>query len=353
MSEYVEFLERIVSRLIDYRHGEIPPFHVSHVARWIGQFVLEDRLTILAETDRMLEQRYVSRDEMTRSIRQLLKHSLAGLPSEQIEHVQLLQITRKGKGGSQGSLAEIMRQVGLEEYGCDFIQPRQTPHTFLYIDDCLFTGNTVLNDLRAWLTTLESTSSIKRLCLLFHTIHSGGQYYVNSKIETDPSLGKIKDKTQIQFVRTISNSRSSRDDTLFKDQPYDCFWSEQPQNPSIELQRLIAKLPPEARLYRPAIRMTRSVLFSTPQSRTIVERNFLEKGAFIMAQPSTVQSSMRPLGFEKLGSLGFGAMYVTYRNISNNCPLVLWWGDPNAPTNHPFRTWYPLIPRLANEGQQS
>jgi hypothetical protein len=29
------------------------------------------------------------------------------------------------------------------------------------------------------------------------------------------------------------------------------------------------------------------------------------------------------------------------------------WGDPNEPMGHPFRTWYPLIPRSANETQET
>ena len=57
---------------------------------------------------------------------------------------------------------------------------------------------------------------------------------------------------------------------------------------------------------------------------------------------------MRPLGFMKLVSLGFGTFFVTYRNIANNCPLVLWWGDPDFPMTHPIGIWYPLFPRRRN-----
>src|SRR5450755_4549701 len=56
----------------------------------------------------------------------------------------------------------------------------------------------------------------------------------------------------------------------------------------------------------------------------------------------------RVLGFMKLISLGFGTFFVTYRNISNNCPLVLWWGDPSYPSTHPLGKWYPLFPRRTN-----
>jgi hypothetical protein len=217
------------------------------------------------------------------------------------------------------------------------------------LDDCLFTGNTVLYDLREWLQA-NPKLDVERLHLLFHTVHSGGKYYVETGIRSDDRLEPFKNKTLIQPEKTIQNSRS-RDDTTFNDRPYDCFWPEQPTNPSNGLQHHIAQLEANSRYYRPSIRTPHSSLFSTPESRRITEGHFLEKGVFIMTQPKTVQPSMRPLGYENLSSLGFGAMYVTYRNISNNCPLVLWWGDPNAAIGHPFRSWYPLIPRQINETQ--
>jgi hypothetical protein len=55
------------------------------------------------------------------------------------------------------------------------------------------------------------------------------------------------------------------------------------------------------------------------------------------------------MGFEYFESLGFGSVFITYRNIANNCPLVLWWGDTNYHPSHPFSKWYPLFPRKGNE----
>ena len=55
------------------------------------------------------------------------------------------------------------------------------------------------------------------------------------------------------------------------------------------------------------------------------------------------------MGYEFLESLGFGSVFITYRNIANNCPLALWWGDTSFPPSHPFSKWYPLFPRKVNE----
>src|SRR5205823_14973302 len=45
-----------------------------------------------------------------------------------------------------------------------------------------------------------------------------------------------------------------------------------------------------------------------------------------------------PLGYDVFKCVGFGSLLVTYRNCPNNCPLVLWAGDP----------WFPLSPRKTN-----
>ncbi|CAJ1314687.1 phosphoribosyltransferase-like protein [Paenibacillus nuruki] len=89
-------------------------------------------------------------------------------------------------------------------------------------------------------------------------------------------------------------------------------------------------------------------LFTSTKSRAVLERAFLEKGAYITTLPNELQGSMRPLGFEKYHSLGFGSLFFTYRNIANNCPLVLWWGDLDQEESHPFSKWHPLLPRKIN-----
>lgn len=61
------------------------------------------------------------------------------------------------------------------------------------------------------------------------------------------------------------------------------------------------------------------------------------------------QGEISPIDYDFFDSLGFGAMFITYRNIANNCPLALWWGAPNSPEDHPFSKWYPLFPRKSNE----
>jgi hypothetical protein len=54
----------------------------------------------------------------------------------------------------------------------------------------------------------------------------------------------------------------------------------------------------------------------------------------------------RPFGYTMFYNYGFGNVYVSYRNISNNSPLFLWF-----PRNDTFK-WYPLFERKTNFSEQ-
>ncbi len=101
-------------------------------------------------------------------------------------------------------------------------------------------------------------------------------------------------------------------------------------------------------LFRSTTDMGAEKLFSSLENRRVIENAFLSKGIQLVKAGQNPAPSIRPLGFMKLISLGFGTFFVTYRNISNNCPLVLWWGDPSYPPTHPLGKWYPLFPRRTN-----
>jgi len=85
-------------------------------------------------------------------------------------------------------------------------------------------------------------------------------------------------------------------------------------------------------------------IFSSEVGRQLLERELLIAGSRIRSFSRNPNQWLRPLGYSAYG-LGFGSMVVTYRNCPNNTPLALWWGDPNAAPGHPFRSWYPLLPR--------
>ncbi|HLL80615.1 MAG TPA: hypothetical protein VKT25_14000 [Ktedonobacteraceae bacterium] len=127
-------------------------------------------------------------------------------------------------------------------------------------------------------------------------------------------------------------------------------WPEQMVDDSIQayINQLRQKGRPIEKLFRPGGVPRVETLFSSSEARRVVEQAFLKKGLAIAMAGQSRAESLRPLGFEKFNTLGFGTFFTTFQNAANNCPLVLWWGNPALPATHPVGMWYPLLPRKTN-----
>lgn len=82
--------------------------------------------------------------------------------------------------------------------------------------------------------------------------------------------------------------------------------------------------------------------YSSPENRDRYENILLQKGIEIINSIENLKvQSIRPLGMTppSYKTLGTGSHFFTWRNISNTCPLVFWWGN----------NWYPLFP-VKNRG---
>ena len=62
------------------------------------------------------------------------------------------------------------------------------------------------------------------------------------------------------------------------------------------------------------------------------------------SESSGIIKGLYPLGYNLTPSLGFGSFCATDLNISNTCPIVLWWGNVIEKGNE-LDCWYPLLPR--------
>ena len=101
-------------------------------------------------------------------------------------------------------------------------------------------------------------------------------------------------------------------------------------------------------LFRPNDVPATETIFSTVTVRDVLEEQFLKAGVRIIRRARNPNPAMRPLGFDRLKSLGFGAILVSCFNISNCCPLALWYGDPSQ-SSGPLSEWYPLFPRRGQD----
>ena len=169
--------------------------------------------------------------------------------------------------------------------------------------------------------------------MIVAVIHRGGLYLANRKLE-----GVIK--TSGKEIKAIYWKISEIENRLSYRNRSEVLWPTViPDVAEVQAyMELPSKYPFEP---RQALR-TVAYPFSSEQGRQVLESEFLIAGAKIRSLSENPKASMRSLGFSPFG-VGFGSMIVTYRNCPNNCPLALWWGDPEAASG--ALHWYPLLPR--------
>lgn len=285
---------------------------------------------------------YFSRIRVKECLRGFLRDDVIAThnPKVRLSHVYFLNV--QIRGNSQRALLSIVDEILREDYGCSIAMCGTVSiETCVYIDDCIFTGNRLRYDLTgtdspAWITRIAPPYC--RLLIYTGAMHTEGKNYAERFIMSAANEKGIT--VQWRCSLSINTSRSVYSTVEF-------LWPEGTSNDPIVsayISNLRAFLSERgwsnADLFRYYGVPAQETLFSSPQARRTVERAFLKKGVQIISAYRRPAESMRPLGFIKIGSLGFGTFFVTYRNIANNCPLVLWWSLDN---------WYPLFPRIPNQ----
>ncbi len=331
-----ELLKSIADIIQDYRFGEIRKITPSHVDRWIRQFKADDQIIILQEMNRLLKRFYLSRDVVKKYVQHFLSNQeLFGSDSEAfLTRTNFLNIQQEGK--SQTEIIKIIDEVLSYDYNLRINQCGGSD-VYVYVDDGLFSGNRLCDDIIPW---LENTASNNCKIIIYHIVrYKQGWNYAKKKFLPVARKKNIKGKG---FTNIPLDNERKRESTVIWPQrvigdicinKY-CAW----------LEKKCAEKGLNVPIFRNKGTPSKETLFSSSQNRDVVERAFLEVGAKLVITAKDPNRYLRPLGFDKLHSLGFGALFVTYRNISNNCPLALWYGDPESAT-HQLRSWYPLFPR--------
>lgn len=345
-SQRQTLLDSIAAIIADYRQGEIAAINPSHIEKWVRQFSKfgfdnEAQDIILGEMEHILKVCYVSRSSAQSFLTNMLtSQELFGAnPAVTIRNTQFLQIQRKGN--SQNDLLNICELILKSNYGLSLRNCGNSPTTYIYLDDCLYSGNTVWRDVVEWMpNAIRGTT----LHLIFFAVHTEGLKYSQRQIE----LKAQKYGITVKFWQ-LHEFHNSRWNPL----QFDCLWPLQTSGEEF-IDRYVQAISERRQnsnrtlpdLFRPANMPRQDRIFSSPAARNLIEYAFLRAGAYIISLPKNPNQSMKPLGYDYFDSLGFGAIFVTYRNIANNCPLALWWGDPNK--DYPLNAWYPLFPRKPN-----
>lgn len=348
-------LRSLAETIADYRQNEIPSITPAHIERWLSQFESKDQPIILAEMDRLMKRFYFSNQRVKAYLRKFIGDHIVGTqkPLSVLPYTHFLCI--QTRGNSQRALLEIVDEIIQEDYGLSLASCGiDGAQTYVYIDDCIYTGSKARYDLSegeytaAWI--LREAPPQCNLIIYHVGIHVEGFNYARRYVMEVARKKKLKVTWKFSFL--IDNTRSLNSRVEF-------LWPVQPGT-SLAVTSYVSRLSglftqrgwSTNDIYRPADIPKQETVFSSPAARNMVDQAFLKKGLQIITASRSPAESMRPLGFAKINVLGFGTLFTTYQNIANNCPLVLWWGDPKMPVTHPLGSWYPLFPRKTNNQTQ-
>ena len=314
----------------------------SHVEKWIDQFP-ENQDIILRKTKKLLDNFYYSQAQTYAFLKMVAMYNEWGDPKDIMEKAYFLDCQTEGH--SQHSLLDMMEQVVQE---CYHVQIKRTNRAvegealYLYLDDGLFSGKTLVQDMQSLIPDIQEGSEI---IAIFMVCYSFGAWWANRRVEE--MFGKKQLYFRFLYQRHLENSSGTK-------YPFDCLRPTKYQSDAldryIEILEAEHQRTPKKKLllYRDSS-LPKSELFGSEEKRLVLEKGLMEAGLKIYNLAQNQAEYMRPMGFDNRISLGFGAFFSTFMNMANNCPLAYWWGDPGAGEWHPFSRWYPLLPRRAHD----
>jgi len=326
MAVSAELLAKAASIIADYREGEIARPDSAHVARWLEQFDENGKEPLISSLNHVFSKTYISKKAAESFLEGLITNPklTGGDPKGFWSSVKFLDIQSGGK--SQHEFLELLAIPMKAKTGLTPSECGKTPACFVYLDDGLYSGNTILKSLSKWVADAPDKAIVHVIVMALHT---GGQYYARERL--DAAAKKANKSVQFNWWRIVE----LEDRRAFT-------YSSDVLRPT--------KLPADATVqeyvgamkHKPVLRTVGSLgklgLFSDEAAREVLEQQFLLKGALIRTIAPRLPIQARPLGSSALETLGFGSTIVTFRNCPNNAPLAFWAGNP----------WYPLFPRKTN-----
>lgn len=300
------------------------PYHrfvpLERVGRWILQFPSESRYIIATEMVGILNRFMVSKEK----IRGIVSTTLDRLDSEIkkldenlcIQDANFLRISRNGS--SQEELLTIFDEELQFKYGISSTDCGGY-NLYIYVDDCAFTGNTGKWDVDAYFNGLTAKEEKGFIFYAPLIIHEKQREYIKSSVE------KVCHNNGFHFIfcpSVMVKNKLIHQHTMSS--ICDCYAPLYSDNPFVKAY-LQDRDPRIVSSFRPKNVQVTGTMFSSEVNRNVVEQAFLEAGAKLLLSSSNPAPSSRPMGFEKIETIGFGTPLIFWRNIPNNAPLALWW----------------------------
>ncbi len=335
-----DVVQRLAAIIDDYREWELCDSPVSRINTWADSVCNvctwidpPTRVVLLEALVDAMSVGYWSRERTRAALWELDRAQTRWPDAPDLMGDGWTWLDTQGPAASQSAMLEILP-----------LQQREaSTHSrhFAYLDDGLFSGGTVLTELRPWI--LDQAPRGARL-LIAHLVSNAERIQM---IRSRLSEWARPRKIDIQMITALSFSGASQPE-LFGPTVDLCLRPTRSMYEHSEAlstyRRRFGWQHREYKFETEPLAWNDGV-FRSPEHRRVITRALLEVGCKIMMWSRQPSRGMRPLGFDEERTFGVGAMMATFHNAPNSAPLALWWGNPSFHDSHPLSRWTPLLPR--------
>lgn len=298
---------------------------------WLSQFPSAERYDILSETVNLVGHAYVSRGMATNLLKRFLRKDVFG-GSTVHSHCKK-ELARTGwlvtqpESSSQADLLHLLDEVLDHSFrGLARTHGNHEAARYVLLDDALFTGYTVIGGLlddHHGRPVIDWTPTDAEIWVVVPACFKEG--WADAKKYLNPRLQGRRLERHCHRDLELSGREGSAHDVLWPTETAIRDLASPAVNAYVaEEQAALTEKSPGRSIFREGALASDPGMFSSIQRRDLIEARFLAAGVRIRAESDhELRADDRPLGFEKLKGLGFGAPVITYRNAPNNAPLVL------------------------------
>lgn len=346
-----ELCNNIVALTDDYHseYGNGFAMNANHVLEWVNQFEEGDRDFILRELLHLLQQGiYISKSSAKQILKDFISRATVYFryhnPEQFLSETHF--ISSQGERKSQTMMLELLNEVVFENWGinlegCGVLIIRN----YIYLDDVLATGGTFKQTIQKYIIDNNLLEPLKnkevRLLSYFLCLHTWGgfncRYSLKKAFDEEDYFMNLK-AFEIKCHYKVENNLKDHNPRL------NLMYPQQSKNEyDVYLSSLDSASAQFNRAYRGIKQPYPETFFSSNENRIRLEQIFLDKGIEIINKINATGYKHRPLGktYISYKTFGTGTLFFTWRNISNTCPIVLWWDNPA----HNWKGLFPLYNR--------
>jgi hypothetical protein len=311
-------LASVANTIRTYRSDELDAPTPDHVDRWLNQFTPDNQLPFLREFDHVISQTFLTEDYITEFIERLIENANLTGGDHAAYWARTNFLSEQQNGQSQIEMLRIFDRLLRQKYNLRIVDCGDEDGDYIYLDDIVFTGGRISQDVTAWIRNAAPANC--KLHIIVAARHTLGHHYIeNAMHRVNQDTGK---NIRISYWCT---SYRLENRNYYRNSSQVLWPVAAPQNEVV--QDYLRE--PNDYPFTPRTPGGALGLFSSEAGRQLLESEFLIAGATIRSR-GQVAAVNRPLGHSFYG-VGFGGLMVTYRNCPNNCPLAMWWGDPDGP----------------------